>query len=198
MKYVFFLILCLLLASPVQAGPIYVYTDDTGAIRFTSKPPPKGVTAKVFSAKKPKYSLFRRGRKQKLFHKKYQSIIKKVSQRYQVSEPLIRAVIHTESAFNPRAVSPKGARGLMQIMPFHDKNLGIEDPFEPAQNIEAGVRLLAELGKRYRNNLSLVLAAYNAGEEAVSRYGGVPPYKETQHYVKRVLRLRNEYRSVSS
>ncbi|MCB0333347.1 MAG: lytic transglycosylase domain-containing protein [Bdellovibrionales bacterium] len=198
MRRLFLLALFLFAASVAHAGPIYVYTDQTGAIRFTSKPPPKGVTAKVFTAKKSNYSLMRRGGKQKLFPHKYQNIIKTVSHRYQVSEPLIRAVIHTESAFNPKAVSPKGARGLMQIMPFHDKHLGIKDPFEPSQNIEAGVRLLALLGKRYQNNLSLVLAAYNAGEDAVSKYGGVPPYEETRNYVKRVLRLRNEYRSLSS
>ncbi|MCI5066513.1 lytic transglycosylase domain-containing protein [bacterium] len=108
---------------------------------------------------------------------------------------LIRAVIHAESAFNPKAVSPKGATGLMQIMPFHFRRLGITEPFNPKQNIRGGSRILSELQGRYRGNTKLILAAYNAGEEAVRKYGGIPPYRETQNYVKKVLSLESRYRA---
>jgi soluble lytic murein transglycosylase-like protein len=177
-----------------HAGPIYVYKDGSGATRFTSKKPPAGVQAKVFRAKEPNFSLYRRGVQQKLFPQRYSSFIRGSSRKHSVDEGLIRAVIHAESAFNPQAVSPKGALGLMQLMPFNLKPLGVQNAFEPKENIEGGVRLLASLKKRYNNNLSLVLAAYNAGENAVSKYGGVPPYKETRNYVKKVLKLRNKYR----
>jgi hypothetical protein len=114
--------------------------------------------------------------------------IREMAHRYGVSEALIAAVIAVESEYNPRAVSRKGAQGLMQLMPETASSLRVNDPFDPRTNIEAGVRHLRRLMDRFDNNLPLVLAAYNAGEQAVLRYRGVPPYRETRQYVTRVLR----------
>ncbi len=106
---------------------------------------------------------------------------------------LLRAVIHAESAFNPMAVSNKGAQGLMQLMPGTAGDLGVNDAFDVGQNIGGGARYLAQLLKDFNGNVKLAAAAYNAGEAAVQKYGGVPPYDETQVYVQRVEQLRDRY-----
>jgi soluble lytic murein transglycosylase-like protein len=116
------------------------------------------------------------------------AFIKKVAARHNVSPDLVAAVIEAESEFNPRAVSRRGARGLMQLMPKTAKTLGVDDPFDPRENIEAGVRHLRALMDRFGDNLPLVLAAYNAGEVAVIKHRGVPPYRETRAYVKRIMK----------
>ena len=115
-------------------------------------------------------------------------IIKEAASRYGVSEELIAAVIEAESQFNPRAVSNRGAQGLMQLMPETAATLGVEDPFSPRDNIHGGVRHLRSLMDRFDNNVPLALAAYNAGHVAVLHYGGIPPYRETRAYVSRILR----------
>ena len=120
---------------------------------------------------------------------RYAPVIGLVARRYEVHPDLIDSVIRTESAFNPRAVSRKGARGLMQLMPETASLLGVRDAFDPVQNIDGGVRHLRGLLRRYRGNVGLALAAYNAGERPVDQYRGVPPYRETQQYVKQVLWL---------
>lgn len=114
--------------------------------------------------------------------------IREAAARYGLPEQLITAVIRVESGFNARAVSPKGARGLMQLMPETASLLGVRDPFDPRENIDAGVRHLRGLIERLAD-LALALAAYNAGEPAVLAWGGIPPYPETRDYVARVLRL---------
>jgi soluble lytic murein transglycosylase-like protein len=114
--------------------------------------------------------------------------IKDVANRYRVSADLVVAIIEAESAFNPRAVSRRGARGLMQLMPRTAATLGVGDPFDPRENIEAGVRHLRALMDQFDNNLPLVLAAYNAGGQAVIDHGGIPPYRQTRQYVNRILR----------
>jgi soluble lytic murein transglycosylase-like protein len=116
------------------------------------------------------------------------AVISAVATRYGISVDLIAAVIEAESEFNPRAVSRTGARGLMQLMPETAAMLGVSDPFDPRENIEGGVRHLSSLMDRFNGNLPLVLAAYNAGERAVIRHGGIPPYRETRQYVNRILR----------
>jgi hypothetical protein len=120
---------------------------------------------------------------------RYSREIRAAAARYGVPEKLVAAVIRVESGFNPQAVSRKGARGLMQLMPGTASLLGVRDSFNPTQNIDGGVRHLRGLMERFGNNLTLALAAYNAGEQAVTLYRGVPPYPETQEYVARVLRL---------
>ncbi len=116
-----------------------------------------------------------------------ESVIKTASRKFGVPEALIKAVIHQESQFNPRAVSPKGAMGLMQLMPQTAELLGVKNPFNPVENILGGTKYLADLMKRYQNNLELALAAYNAGPKAVEKFNGIPPYSETQDYVKKVI-----------
>jgi soluble lytic murein transglycosylase-like protein len=115
--------------------------------------------------------------------------IRESAARYGVEEALIKAVIRVESGFNSRAVSPKGARGLMQLMPGTANMLGVRDSFDPRQNIDGGVRHLRGLIDRFGSDLKLALAAYNAGEQAVVNHGGIPPYRETRDYVTRILGL---------
>jgi len=119
----------------------------------------------------------------------YRDLIKLAADRYALPFTLIEAVIRVESNFDPRAVSSKGARGLMQLMPGTALLLGVDDAFDVAQNIDGGVRHLRALVDRYAGNLVVALAAYNAGAEAVTRHGGVPPFAETRAYIDRVLRL---------
>jgi soluble lytic murein transglycosylase-like protein len=117
----------------------------------------------------------------------YQSLIEEHSTRHAVSADLVRAVIQAESAFNPRAVSPKGAMGLMQLMPATAAEYGVRDPYNPAENIRAGVAYLKQLLERFKGQVELALAAYNAGPTAVQKYGGtVPPYRETRAYVAKI------------
>ena len=111
-----------------------------------------------------------------------------------VDDAWLRAIAHAESGFDANALSPKGAQGVMQLMPEVSKEYGVVDPYMPAQSITAGARHLRALQKRYRNDLVLVAAAYNAGIGAVTRYGGVPPYAETQAYVEKVQALHQRYR----
>src|SRR5437879_10007403 len=114
--------------------------------------------------------------------------IRNVGKRYSVSPDLIVAIIEAESSFNPRAVSRRGARGLMQLMPGTAATLGVGDPFDPRENIEGGVRHLRALMDQFDNNLPLVLAAYNAGRQAVIDHRGLPPSRPTRQYVSRILR----------
>jgi hypothetical protein len=119
----------------------------------------------------------------------YAEMIDKMSAEQGVSAKLVRAVIQVESAYNVRARSPKGAMGLMQLMPATARQYAVADPYDPAANIEAGIKLLKGLLQRLP--VALALAAYNAGEAAVQRFNGIPPYPETRNYVSRILTLAN-------
>lgn len=116
----------------------------------------------------------------------YDALILEAAAAHSVDPALVRAVIRAESRFNPRAVSPAGALGLMQLMPHLVADLGITDPFDPRQNVFGGVRYLRRLLERHQGNEVLALASYNAGPRTVARYGGVPPYRETRGYVKKI------------
>lgn len=115
-------------------------------------------------------------------------VINAISDRHHIDPDLINSVIHAESGFNPRAVSPKGAQGLMQLMPQTALQLGVSNPFDPRSNVEGGTRYLSELLQLYNFDLIKALAAYNAGPQRVQHYGGVPPYYETRAYIARIVR----------
>jgi soluble lytic murein transglycosylase-like protein len=117
----------------------------------------------------------------------FADLIKEAAARYGVDAGLVQAVVRAESNFNPDAVSSAGALGLMQLMPSTASSLGVTDPLDPEQNLDGGVKFLSQLLNRYNGNTSLALAAYNAGPGAVDKYGGVPPYSETQLYIQKIL-----------
>lgn len=117
------------------------------------------------------------------------ALIQSAAERHEVDPQLVRAIIKVESNFNPYAISHKGAMGLMQLIPKTARQLGVNDAFDPEQNIDGGVRHLKYLLEQYRGNLPLSLAAYDAGEGAVERYNGIPPYQETRQYVRRIASL---------
>jgi hypothetical protein len=124
----------------------------------------------------------------------YDDLITSASSNFGVEQGLVKAIMHTESGFNPSARSPVGAQGLMQLMPATARRFFVNDSYDPAQNINGGVKYLNFLMKRYNNNQELVIAAYNAGEGNVDKYHGIPPFRETQDYVRRVMsRLNNLY-----
>ncbi len=126
----------------------------------------------------------------------FDAIVAEAARLYRVDQALVRAVIHAESGFNPAAVSPKGAAGLMQLMPDTAQRYGVHNAFNPSENVFGGVHYLRDLLRMFGNNRTLAVAAYNAGENAVSRYGAVPPYAETANYVKRVLALQVDYQDI--
>jgi len=118
---------------------------------------------------------------------KLKEVIAESARKYDIPEKLLSAVIKVESNFNPRAVSSEGARGLMQLMPATARQLGVKNSFDIKQNVDAGSRYLKDMLDRYDGRIDLALAAYNAGPGAVDRYGGIPPYRETKGYVKKVM-----------
>lgn len=176
---------CLCLATPA-AAQIYTWRDADGKLVLSDKPrTDKGAMATyavsgtaTFRATKP---LVRSAQSAV-----YDLPINEHSRRMGVSADLVRAVIQAESAFNPRAVSPKGAMGLMQLMPATAIELGVHDPFEPEENIRGGVAYLKRLLDRYDQKVDLALAAYNAGMGNVDRYDAVPPFRETRDYVRKI------------
>ncbi len=127
-------------------------------------------------------------------NRRFDDIIADTSAKYGVDPRLVRAVVKAESDFDAHAVSRKGAQGLMQLMPETARLMGVRDIHDPEENIEGGIRKLSSLLKMFGWNLHLALAAYNAGESAVIKYGDVPPYSETRNYVKRVLYYYNRYK----
>ncbi len=166
---------------------IYRYIDGSGVVHFTNVP--TSTDYKIYIKEVP-------GKIRKGFGaNKYDDIIEKAQKKYGVDFSLIKAVIKVESGFNEKAVSKKGAKGLMQIMPVNYKTLYVKDPFNPSQNIMGGTLYLQRLLKRYANKLPLVLAAYNAGPEAVDKYKMIPPYRETQNYVQKVMKTYSQYKT---
>jgi soluble lytic murein transglycosylase len=184
--------LCLVLARAADAQ-IYAYTDGYGRTYFTDTPQHDG-----FSKYRPKseYELRKAAHEPRVsprVTRAYDPAIRRASQEHGVSAALVKAVIAAESGFDPLAVSRKGAQGLMQLMPDTAKDLGVDDALDPWQNIDGGTRYLGKMIERFPGQLSLAVAAYNAGPEAVTRHQGVPPFQETRTYVKRVLRYYEKY-----
>jgi soluble lytic murein transglycosylase len=180
-------VLALAAAAPAGAGnKLYRYVDESGVAHYTSTPTRRGFKAVELARTGISYApsrrtSFARGQRS------WDDAIIKVALRHGVPAALVKAVVAAESAFDPRAVSSKGAQGLMQIMPGTARELGLERPFLAEENLDAGARYLRELHDRYEGSWLHALAAYNAGPTAVDRHGGVPPYAETRQYVKRVL-----------
>ncbi|OOZ39578.1 hypothetical protein BOW53_11070 [Solemya pervernicosa gill symbiont] len=185
-------------AFSIQAD-IYKYTDKDGVVTYSSLKP-MGLTYEELI---PSCLMSYIGcdmansdwRKVALNTEAFKDLVAKAAKRHNVDAALVRAVIHAESAFNRKAVSRAGAKGLMQLMPTTARYLGVGNPFNAAQNIDGGAKYLSELLGRFGNQ-KLAIAAYNAGPTAVTRYNGIPPYKETKNYVKRVSTLLKRYRSV--
>lgn len=182
-----------------QAGPssqpkIYKFVDANGRVSFSDKPAHDGYV-KLEKTRKgwkdpTKTHNYRENKR------KYEPLVVNAAQRHQIPFWLISAVIHAESFYNPNAVSSAGAVGLMQLMPGTAKNYGVHDRQNPEQNIEGGVRYLKDLITLFNGNVTLALAAYNAGEHAVIKYGyRIPPYEETQLYVRKVNELSLRYKS---
>jgi soluble lytic murein transglycosylase-like protein len=183
-------------AAAPAVGQVYRYTDENGITVLTNIPPERGryadlenigcygtcITGVDWHATPLKRDLFR-------------DEVRVAAELFGVDEALVRAIMHAESWFVPTAQSHAGAQGLMQLMPATQERFGVSDPFDPVENISGGVAYLAELLKRFENDWELAVAAYNAGEGAVDRYDGVPPFSETREYLRRVRILRARYRS---
>ena len=190
----------LLAATPVVLlADVYKWVDDDGVVTFTNIAPPSNQHYQVLKfpcyASDPKCRSLN-WQKVPLNTSSYRSEIHGAAQFNAVDESLIRAIIHAESAYQPDALSPRGAQGLMQLMPETQRKLKISDPFDPAANIEGGTRYLADLLLEFNGDISLAAAAYNAGPTAVHKYGGIPPYDETREYVKRVKILYQRYQNL--
>lgn len=186
-------ILTLLAAGP-SAAEVYFYRDADGVFHFTNKPSP-GTVRFEMDESTPRQQATRRSSplNRKVRHDKYDGVIREVGERYRVEPALVKAVIRAESDFNPFATSKRGARGLMQLMPPTAKKLGVLNAYDPQENIHGGVKYLRRLLDEFGNNVPFALAAYNAGIGAVRKHRGIPPYEETQGYVRRVLRFRRDY-----
>ncbi len=189
------LLALLLVALPVHAD-IYKYVDKHGRVILTDKPAHTGYkrlvkTWKGWEESKSQIAI-------KDFDKnrvRFTSAIKQYADRYKLPQSLLHAVITAESAYDPEAVSRAGAVGLMQLMPETAKRYGVANRRNPSDNINGGTRYLRDLLAMFNNNVQLALAAYNAGENAVKKYGNkIPPYAETQNYVKKVVSLYQQYR----
>ena len=185
-----------LMALSTHAGQVYMYKDNQGSTLLTNKKSSDKSLQRVKITYYPDSNIHRysnwgatEASVKPSFNKNkdaFDHIIKQASSTHGVSEGLIKAVMHTESGFNVNARSPVGAQGLMQLMPATARRFNVSNAYDPQQNIMAGAKYLSWLMKRFNGNTSLVLASYNAGEGNVAKYGGIPPFKETQDYVRRV------------
>ena len=189
-----------LVAPGTLRAELYVYTDSQGVTHFTNikRTLPAGVHPKAPKKKNTYNWKDKRGILQKVHKvgiKPYDAIIIEAAQYYSLPPSLVKAVIATESSFNPTVTSHAGAQGLMQLMPATAREMQINNVFDPRQNIFGGTRYLRIMANRFDGSIRLTLAAYNAGPTAVKRAGGVPPYPETRKYVKRVLHLYHHYLS---
>lgn len=195
----------------VHAGNMYVFKDKQGNVLLTNvvdkKKKPKGKNFKAYD-KKVKVTWYKDtnvhvykdwGKTEAAvlpsFSKnrsRFDSLIIQSATRHGIDPALMKAIMHTESGFNPRARSPVGAQGLMQLMPATGKEYGVRNPWDPAQNIEGSAKYLKYLKKLFKGNTKLMLAGYNAGQGNVLKYGGIPPFKETRNYVRKVTSRYNK------
>lgn len=171
------------------SADIYMFVDQEGIVHFTNVPTASDSDYRVYIKENANFApgLYSPDR--------YDHYIREASELYGLSYPLLKAIIKAESDFNPRAVSRKGALGLMQLMPENVKRMNINDPFDPWENIMGGARYFRQMLDRFKGKLSLSLAAYNAGPTTVERFNNqIPPYKETEHYVEKVMRFYYSYK----
>jgi soluble lytic murein transglycosylase-like protein len=176
----------LALAVPA-AGQIYTYRDASGSLVLSDRSPGTGVEVRTFAAANATEAVRVTRPAVRNYKGGYDDLIVKYANEQGIRPNLVRAVVQVESGYNPRAISPKGAMGLMQLMPATAALLGVRRPFDPEENIRGGVQYLRQLLDRFDGNEELALAAYNAGPLAVDRYGNrVPPYRETRDYVRKV------------
>jgi soluble lytic murein transglycosylase-like protein len=189
MKRLFTLLLGVLLLLPLLAqAEIYKYRGPDGSFHFTDRPMARGYKLLWRSgkskSKKGGYSLA----KMKENKSRLTPLIAEVAKELRIHPGLLHAMVRVESAYNPKAVSKKGAQGLMQLMPETASRYGVADSYDPKQNLEGGARYLSDLLREFEYDIKLALAAYNAGENAVKRYGNkIPPFPETINYVDKVL-----------
>ncbi|WP_339799193.1 transglycosylase SLT domain-containing protein [uncultured Marinobacter sp.] len=175
---------------------VYRFRDDRGITSFSNQRPPEADYDVIrFDCYACKVSSTVNWHTTRLFTSPYQNEIQQASRQFEVDPALVRAVIHAESAFNPAALSPKGAQGLMQLMPGTAAELGVANAMDVAENIRGGVNYLARMLHLHDGDIRLATAAYNAGPGAVGRHGGIPPFAETRAYVERVGILHERYRS---
>ena len=188
---------CLLLgAAAPAAADVYKWVDEDGVIHLADRPLGPGYklimrgggTGPLVTPRPAATARFHENRRV------YSPLIDDIARQVGVERALVHAVVTAESAYDPRAVSRAGAVGLMQLMPGTAQRYGVSDRHDPAQNVSGGVRYLRELLLQFRD-LTLALAAYNAGENAVIKHGDIPPYPETQNYVQKVLKLYRDYRT---
>lgn len=181
-------------ASAVSAADIYKYEDSEGVIHFTDTPTDRRFKIFMRDIEKDRRlrTNFGFGRVSRN-PAEFDQIINSCSTEFGVDKSLVKAVIHAESGYNPNAVSSKGAAGLMQLMPGTAHDLKVADSFNPSDNIRGGVRYLRFLLDTFKGNVSLALAAYNAGLGKVAKHGGIPPYQETRNYVSKVLDYQRNY-----
>ncbi|KGJ96665.1 lytic transglycosylase domain-containing protein [Colwellia psychrerythraea] len=181
-------------ASDKKLANIYTYKSSSGVISFSDiEPLDVDFSRYRFDCYACKVDSLIDWRRAKLYLHPYRDDINQAALMYGIDPAFVRAVIHAESHFNPQAVSKQGAQGLMQLMPATAKELGVKNSLSAEQNIKGGVKHLARLLRKYKGDNELASAAYNAGEGAVKRHGGIPPYKETQVYVERVGILHQRY-----
>ena len=198
-----FCLLAITVATSASAQNLYEVTNPDGSVFYTSITPKKGTNYKIIqatsyskirtiSSKDEKKTNIKKANEAwfaKTVRTEWDASIMSIARRYNVNPALVKAVIHAESAFNPKAKSRAGAIGLMQLMPFTAKRYGVEDPYNPEDNIRGGVKYLRMLLNRYNNEYRLALAAYNAGEDIVDQHNVIPSYAETRTYVDRVEKL---------
>lgn len=181
------LALILLAATCVNvAADIYMYIDSNGILHFSNVP--TSSQYRLYIKERPGHGLGTPD------PRSFDRIIKEAARTHGLSEPLLKAIIKAESNFDPRAVSKKGAKGLMQIMPKNFNSLNIRNPFNPRENIMGGAKYFKQMHTRYNGKLPLALAAYNAGPHAVDKYKSIPPFPETRNYVEKVMKYYYVYK----